>query len=87
MARFFPPRNDWSAPAMPLALTENQQLAVDTAARALHPADRQPFYAAIAAELQGYSMIGDGTVARAIRTIQPRFSHPEPERTPARWAR
>jgi hypothetical protein len=85
IARIPLPRNLERTPM--LALTEVQLLAIDNAARALHPVDRQPFYAAVAAELQGYPMIGDGTVARAIRMVQPRFSHPEPERTPARWAR
>jgi hypothetical protein len=64
--------------AMPIPLSQPQFLAIANAAAALCPADRDPFIAAVAAELHGLP-IGDGTVGRAIREVQGRFSHPEPE--------
>jgi hypothetical protein len=42
--------------------------------------------AAVHAELRGQP-IGDGTVGRAIRTVQVSFHQPEPERVPSRWER
>jgi hypothetical protein len=70
----------------PLSLTETQHLAIETAAHALHPQDRDQFYMAVAALLQG-CVIGDGAVGRAIRVAQSQFIRPEPERQPPRWAR
>jgi hypothetical protein len=73
---------------MPILLSAPQFLAIANAAAALCPPDRDPFIAAVAAELEGQSMIGDGTVGRAIRAVQGRFQHPEPEATSAsRWDR
>jgi hypothetical protein len=73
--------------AMPIPLSQPQFLAIANAAAALCPADRDPFIAAVAAALEGQP-IGDGTIGRALRDVQCRFSHPEPDRgeTP-RWSR
>jgi hypothetical protein len=49
------------------------------------PADRDPFIAAVAAELAGHQPIGDGTIGRAIREVQGRFARPEPPERPSRW--
>ena len=69
---------------MPIPLSQPQFLAITNAAAALYPADRDPFIAAVAAELDGQP-IGDGTIGRAIRDVQCRFDHPEPEHWPSRW--
>jgi hypothetical protein len=71
---------------MAILLSQPQFLQIVTAAACLYPPDRDPFIAAVAAELHGLP-IGDGTVGRAIRAVQGRFHHPEPEGPPARWAR
>jgi hypothetical protein len=72
---------------MPIPLSQPQFLAIANAAAALCPSDRDPFIAAVAAALEGLPL-GDGTIGRAIRDVQCRFSHPEPDRgeTP-RWSR
>jgi hypothetical protein len=72
---------------MPIALSQPQFLAIANAAAALNPVDRDQFIVAIAAELAGMP-IGDGSIGRAIREVQCRFSHPEPDQgqTP-RWSR
>jgi hypothetical protein len=62
---------------MPIPLTSLQFAAIANAAAALCPSDRDPFIAAVAAELDGQP-IGDGTIGRAIRAVQGRFGHPEP---------
>jgi hypothetical protein len=72
---------------MRLPVTNNQFLAIANAAAALCPSDRDPFLAAVAAELAGQAMIGDGSVGRAIRSAQARFPHPEPDPQPPRWSR
>jgi hypothetical protein len=71
---------------MPIALSQPQFLAITNAAAALCPSDRDPFIAAVAAALEGLPL-GDGTIGRAIRDVQCRFSHPEPEREEPRWSR
>lgn len=71
---------------MPILLSSGQFLAIANAAACLYPGDRDAFIFAVAAELHGLP-IGDGTVGRAIRTVQSRFHHPEPEQVPARWER
>jgi hypothetical protein len=71
--------------SMPILLSAPQFLAIANAAAALFPADRDPFIFAVAAELEGQP-IGDGTIGRAIRAVQGRFHHPEPEVTPG-WSR
>jgi len=71
---------------MPIPLSQPQFLAITNAAAALYPADRDPFIAAVAAELDGQP-IGDGILGRVIRDVQCRFDHPEPEHSPARWER
>jgi hypothetical protein len=71
---------------MPIPLSQPQFLAIANAAACLYPGDRDPFIAAVAAELDGQP-IGDGTIGRAIRAVQGRFHHPEPPPTPARWQR
>ena len=70
----------------PLSLSEPQFLAIANAAAALCAPDRDQFYAAVAAALQGQSTIGDGSVGCAIRAAQASFAHPEPE-PPSRWDR
>jgi hypothetical protein len=72
---------------MPIPLSGPQFLAIANAAAALYPADRDPFIAAVAAALEGQP-VGDGIVGRAIRDVQGRFAHPEPDQgeTP-RWSR
>jgi len=70
---------------MPISLSQPQFLAIANAAACLYPGDRDSFIAAVAAELHVLP-IGDGTVARAIRAVQGKFRHPEPEVTP-RWSR
>jgi hypothetical protein len=71
---------------MPIPITELQFLAIANAAAALCPSDRDRFVAAVHAELVGQP-IGDGSIGRAIRIAQVKFSHPEPERVPSRWVR
>lgn len=72
---------------MGLTVTSTQFLAIANAAAALSPADRDPFIAAVAAELARAPMIGDGSVHRAIHAAQSKFPHPEVEPVPPRWAR
>jgi hypothetical protein len=72
---------------MPLVLTSSQFTAIVNASAALCPSDRDPFIAAVAAELHGLPIVGDGTVGRAIRAVQGRFAHPEPPDVPGRWQR
>jgi hypothetical protein len=72
---------------MPIPLSQPQFLAIANAAAALCPSDRDPFIAAVAAELAGNQLIGDGTIGRAIREAQGRFAHLEPPQAPARWQR
>lgn len=72
---------------MPLVLTSSQFLAICNASAALCPSDRDLFIAAVAAELHGLPIIGDGSVGRAIRAVRGRFSHPEPPDVPGRWER
>jgi hypothetical protein len=71
---------------MPILLSTPQFLAIANAAAALVPCDRDAFISAVAAELDG-QLIGDGTIGRAIRAVQGRFAHPEPERGLSRWER
>jgi hypothetical protein len=71
---------------MPILLSPPQFLAIANAAAALCPSDRDSFMSAVAAELAGQP-IGDGTIGRAIRAVQVKFAHPEPERGLSRWER
>jgi hypothetical protein len=71
---------------MPIPLSAPQFLAIANAAAALCPSDRDPFIFAVAAELEGQP-IGDGSIGRAIRAVQPKFAHPEPAPVPPRWQR
>jgi hypothetical protein len=71
---------------MPITVTESQYFAILSAASALCPSDRDAFVAAVHAELAGQP-IGDGSVGRAIRSVQCRFEHPEPPQVPGRWDR
>jgi hypothetical protein len=71
----------------PISLTETQFLAIVNASAALCPADRDGFIAAVAAALQGQTIVGDGTIGRVVRDCQLKFPHPEVERVPPRWAR
>jgi len=69
---------------MPIPLSQAQFLAIANAAACLYPGDRDPFIAAVAAELNRHQPIGDGTIGRVIRAVQGKFAHPEPEPIP-RW--
>ncbi len=60
----------------PLALTDQQYAAVCQACEPLLPADRDAFLRALAHVLQGEVEIGDGTVTRAIRSLQREFWRP-----------
>lgn len=60
----------------PLALSDQQYLAVCQACEPLLPADRSAFLVALAQLLGGETEIGDGTVARAIRSLQREFWRP-----------
>jgi hypothetical protein len=70
---------------MPIPITELQYLAIANAA-ALCPSDRDQFVAAVARKLEG-KPVGDRSIGCAIRIAQSKFSHPEPERVPSRYAR
>jgi hypothetical protein len=61
----------------PISLSDSQLQQVMTACQALQPAERSAFLSALAHRLRG-EVIGDGTVARAIRElIRPgEFFHP-----------
>jgi hypothetical protein len=75
--------------SMPVVLSRPQFVQVVNAAAPLYPLDRDLFISAVAAELEGRSIIGDGDVGRAIREVQPRFAHPEPPAAASisRWDR
>ena len=60
----------------PLALTDEQYAAVCQACEPLLPADRSAFLVALAQLLSSETTIGDGTVARAIRSLQREFWRP-----------
>lgn len=60
----------------PLGLTDAQYLAVCEACEPLLPADRSAFLVALAQLLGSETEIGDGTVARAIRSLQREFRTP-----------
>jgi hypothetical protein len=60
----------------PLALSDEQYLAVVQACEPLLPADRSAFLVALAQLLSSETTIGDGTVARAIRSLQREFWRP-----------
>jgi hypothetical protein len=74
---------------MPISLSDRQSLTVTNAAAALCPADRDPFYQAVAHQLAGHE-IGDGSVHRAVAVAFKAFWQP-PEvphtPTPSRWQR
>jgi len=72
---------------MAILLSQPQFAQIINAAACLYPGDRDPFIAAVAAELHGLPIVGDGSLHRAIRTVQGRFDHPEPEQVPGRWER
>jgi hypothetical protein len=71
---------------MTIPVSENQFLAIFNAAAALCLSDRDQFVVAVAQELEGQP-VGDGSIGRAIRVAQSKFSHPEPERGRSRYAR
>lgn len=60
----------------PLALTDQQYAAVVAACEPLLPPDRSAFLVALAQLLGSEREIGDGTVARAIRSLQREFWRP-----------
>ena len=59
-----------------MALSKQQQAAVQLAAQPLQPRDRPAFVEAVAKELSGCVEPGDGEVHRAIRKVQPQFFDP-----------
>jgi hypothetical protein len=71
------------------ALSADQLHSIEVAAQALYREHRAAFRAAVAAELEGCRVVGDGVVGRAIRAAYSRFRHchVEPERVESRWAR
>ncbi len=60
----------------PLALSDAQFLMVCQAAEPMLPCDRDAFLRALANVLGSETEIGDGTVARAIRSLQREFWQP-----------
>jgi hypothetical protein len=60
----------------PLALTDEQMSAVMNAAEPLVPADRDQFLRALADALRDEPELGDGVVARAIRSLQRQYFRP-----------
>jgi hypothetical protein len=63
--------------AQPLALTDSQYSAVVAACEPLLPVDRGAFLVALANVLRDEPQpLGDGTVARAIRSLQREFRQP-----------
>jgi hypothetical protein len=75
--------------SMPVVLTRPQFLQIANATAALCALDRDAFIQAVAAQLEGKPIIGDGDVGRAIAAVQGRFSHPEPPAAASisRWDR
>jgi hypothetical protein len=72
---------------MPITLSDRQSTAVTSAAAALPPADRDQFLEAVARQLAGRE-VGDGAVARAVRTAFAAYwKPPEVPHTPSRWQR
>ena len=71
---------------VPIPVSEPQFLAIANAAAALCPSDRDQFIARVHAQLRGQP-IGDGSIGRAIRSVQVSFPHPEPERDPQHRAK
>jgi hypothetical protein len=74
--------------SMSISVSEDQFLTIARAAAVLHPADRDPFVASVAHELEG-KPIGDGAVARAVVAAFKTFFHPPEEAAhpPSRWNR
>lgn len=60
----------------PLGLSDQQYAAVCEACEPLLPPDRSAFLVALAQLLASETEIGDGTVARAIRSLQREFWRP-----------
>ena len=60
----------------PLALTDAQYSAIYQAVQPLAPADRSRFLGELAALLRAEPVIGDGSVAKAVRFLMPRFFRP-----------
>ena len=70
----------------PLGLSDSQFAAVVSACEPLAPADRSRFLGELAATLRNERELGDGTVAKAIRMLLPRYFRaptvtPEPHST------
>ena len=59
---------------MIIRLTDSELEAVFTAARPLHPRDRDAFLQAIAAELATLPVVSDGPVQRVASAVQRLFS-------------
>jgi hypothetical protein len=64
------------APKPPLGLTDEQMSAVLNAAAPLPLPDRGPFLQALADALRGESELGDGSLHRALRSLQRQFFRP-----------
>jgi hypothetical protein len=72
--------------SMPICLSDCQSLTVTRAAAALPPADRDPFFQAVANQLAGREL-GDGSVHRAVAVAFQAFWKPPELHTPSRWTR
>ena len=60
----------------PLALSDSQMSAVMVAAGTIDPRRRSAFLQALAEELRGQPVVGDGSLHRAIALLQPKFHEP-----------
>ena len=58
---------------MPLALTDDEYNAVQTAAAPIHPLQRGAFLKALAEELERHPVVGPGIVHRCAADLQRRF--------------
>jgi len=63
---------------MIIRLTDSELEAVFTAARPLHPRDRDAFLQAIAKELNTLPEVGDGAVQRVVSDVQRRLCAAQP---------
>lgn len=73
---YSPATNSMSHNSTPLAVTDEQLSMIYRAAQPLLPPDRLAFLAALADRLRGEAIVGDGSIARAIRELQRQFFRP-----------
>jgi hypothetical protein len=60
----------------PISLTDDQLSAIMVAAGTIDPRRRGAFLRALAEELAGQPVVGDGSLHRAIALLQPKFHDP-----------